>query len=151
MNRMISFGYGFADGKLSVIAEEAETVKGIFSDYVNGKILKEIADDLTARQVNFFNGKCSWNKNMIFRIIENGKYIGEDGYTDKVIQYSKSGVYDVNYIVNVVSKIIIETDGTVTVEMINGTKLNDREVGNANAGKKNSNENSRESDSRKAE
>lgn len=80
MNRMISFGYGFADGKLSVIAEEAETVKGIFSDYVNGKILKEIADDLTARQVNFFNGKCSWNKNMIFRIIENGKYIGEDGY-----------------------------------------------------------------------
>ena len=33
MNRMISFGYGFVDGKLSVIAEEAEIVKGIFSDY----------------------------------------------------------------------------------------------------------------------
>lgn len=29
MNRMISFGYGFVDGKLSVIAEEAEIVKGI--------------------------------------------------------------------------------------------------------------------------
>ena len=80
MNRMISFGYGFVDGKLSVIAEEAEIVKGIFSDYTNGKILKEIADDLTTRKVDFFNGKCSWNKNMIFRIIENGKYIGEDGY-----------------------------------------------------------------------
>ena len=63
----------------------------------------------------------------------------------------KSGVYDVNYIVNVVSKIIIETDGTVTVEMINGTKINNREVGNANAGKKNRNENRCESDSRKAE
>ena len=52
MNRMISFGYGFVDGKLSVIAEE-----GIFSDYTNGKILKEIADDLTTRKVDFFNGK----------------------------------------------------------------------------------------------
>ena len=302
MNRMISFGYGFVDGKLSVIAEEAEIVKGIFSDYTNGKNLKEIADDLTTRKVDFFNGKCSWNKNMIFRIIENGKYIGEDGYpaiipialferanlikkqkskvkielseeaetlkkyvycgkcgrllhrrskwrtrekwyclsdckceryiddrvimsavdtvgnairnnldllnvetcdtykrtqeimrytneiarmtssanpsfktgktmifecanlkfqacrenrslayTDKVIQYSKSGVFDMNYIVNVVSKIIIETDGTVTVVMINGTKINNGEVGNANAGKKNRNENRCESDSRKAE
>ena len=28
MNRMISFGYGFVDGKLSVIAEEAEIVNG---------------------------------------------------------------------------------------------------------------------------
>ena len=64
MNRMISFGYGFVDGELSVIAEEAEIVKGIFSDYTNGKILKEIADDLTTRKVDFFNGK----------------YIGEDGY-----------------------------------------------------------------------
>lgn len=63
----------------------------------------------------------------------------------------KSGVYDMNYIVNVVSKIIIETDGTVTVEMINGTKINNGEVGNANAGKKNRNENRCESDSRKAE
>ena len=72
-------------------------------------------------------------------------------YTDKVIQYSKSGVFDMNYIVNVVSKIIIETDGTVTVEMINGTKINNREVGNANAGKKNRNENRCESDFRKAE
>lgn len=54
MNRMISFGYGFVDGKLSVIAEEAEIVKGIFSDYTNGKILKEIADDLTTRKVDFF-------------------------------------------------------------------------------------------------
>ena len=53
MNRMISFGYGFVDGKLSVIAEEAEIVKGIFSDYTNGKILKEIADDLTTRKYDF--------------------------------------------------------------------------------------------------
>ena len=65
MNRMISFGYGFVDGKLSVIAEEAEIVKGIFSDYTNGKILKEIADDLTTRKVDFFNVSVSSDNSIL--------------------------------------------------------------------------------------
>ena len=80
MNRMISFGYGYKDGKLIVVESEAEIVKNIFTDYINGKILKEIADELTIKGIDFFNGKCCWNKNMVFRIIENKKYIGEDGY-----------------------------------------------------------------------
>lgn len=82
MNRMISFGYGYKDGKLIVIEQEAEIVKSIFTDYINGKILKEIADELTIKGIDFFNGKCCWNKNMVFRIIENKKYIGEDGYPE---------------------------------------------------------------------
>ena len=82
MNRMISFGYGYKDGKLIVVESEAEIVKSIFTDYINGKILKEIADELTIKGIDFFNGKCCWNKNMVFRIIENKKYIGEDGYPE---------------------------------------------------------------------
>ena len=84
MNRMISFGYGYKDGKLIVVESEAEIVKSIFTDYINGKILKEIADELTIKGVDFFNGKCCWNKNMVFRIIENKKYIGEDGYPENI-------------------------------------------------------------------
>ena len=79
MNRMISFGYGYKDGKLIVVESEAEIVKSIFTDYINGKILKEIADELTIKGIDFFNGKCCWNKNMVFRIIENKKYIGIPG------------------------------------------------------------------------
>lgn len=33
MNRMISFGYGYKDGKLIVVESEAEIVKSIFTDY----------------------------------------------------------------------------------------------------------------------
>lgn len=65
MNRMISFGYGYKDGKLIVVESEAEIVKSIFTDYINGKILKEIADELTIKGIDFFNGKCCWNKNMV--------------------------------------------------------------------------------------
>ena len=56
MNRMISFGYGYKDGKLIVVESEAEIVKSIFTDYINGKILKEIADELTIKGIDFFNG-----------------------------------------------------------------------------------------------
>ena len=82
MNRMISFGYGYKDGKLIVVESEAEIVKSIFTDYIKEKILKELADELIIKGVDFFNGKCCWNKNMVFRIIENKKYIGEDGYPE---------------------------------------------------------------------
>ena len=94
MNRMISFGYGYKDGKLIVVESEAEIVKSIFTDYINGKILKEIADELTIKSVDFFNGKCCWNKNMVFRIIENKKYIGEDGYPEIISfeQYEAANV-----------------------------------------------------------
>lgn len=94
MNRMISFGYGYKDGKLIVVESEAEIVKSIFTDYINGKILKEIADELTIKGIDFFNGKCCWNKNMVFRIIENKKYIGEDGYPEIISfeQYEAANV-----------------------------------------------------------
>ena len=53
MNRMISYGYGYKDEKLIVVESEAEIVKGIFTDYLNGKILKEIADELTIKGIDF--------------------------------------------------------------------------------------------------
>ena len=40
MNRMISFGYGYKDGKLIVVESDAEIVKSIFTDYINVKNLK---------------------------------------------------------------------------------------------------------------
>lgn len=79
-NRMISYGYGIENGKIVIIPSEAEVVKQIFIDYENGKILKEIAADLTERGIEFYDGNCNWNKNTVVRIIQNGKYIGEKNY-----------------------------------------------------------------------
>ena len=77
---MYSYGYGCVNGQLAVIPEEAVVVKKVFSDYISGKIMREIADELTATNVEFYCGKTVWNKGMIFRILENRKYIGEDLY-----------------------------------------------------------------------
>ena len=37
MNRMISFGYGYKDGKLIVVESEAEIVKSIFTECQEGQ------------------------------------------------------------------------------------------------------------------
>jgi len=79
-NRMISYGYGMRDGKLSVIEAEAEIVRRIFFEYIDGKRLDEIAEELTRESVEFFLGNCEWNKSRIKRILDNDKYIGAEGY-----------------------------------------------------------------------
>ena len=50
-NRMISYGYGIENGAITVIPSEAEIVKEIFNAYLSGKILKEIAIDLSEAEV----------------------------------------------------------------------------------------------------
>lgn len=79
-NRMYSYGYGIVNEKPAIIPEEATVVERIFSEYIAGKVLKSIAADLTAEKVVYFCDRTSWNKNMICRMIENRKYIGEDNY-----------------------------------------------------------------------
>ena len=79
-NRMISFGYGIDGNKICVIDREAVVVREIFEKYAAGKLLQEIDDELTVRNVDFFQGNCNWNKNRVSRIFENKMYIGADDY-----------------------------------------------------------------------
>ena len=93
-NRMISFGYGIDGNKIYIIDREAVVVREIFENYSDGKLLQEIADELTVRKVDFFLGNCNWNKNRISRIIENRKYIGEDGYPSIIEDALFQSAYD---------------------------------------------------------
>ncbi len=76
-NRSIPFGYCMVNGKYALNAPEAEAVRKIFADYIGGKSLKTIATEMT---VPYNTGKAVWNKNMVCRVLENKKYIGENGY-----------------------------------------------------------------------
>ncbi len=76
-NRSIPFGYCMLNGKYALNASEAEAVRKIFSDYIGGKSLKAIAAEM---QIPYNMGKTQWNKNMVCRVLENKKYIGENGY-----------------------------------------------------------------------
>ena len=76
-NRGIPFGYCMVNGKYALNAPEAEAVRNIFTDYIGGKSLKAIAAEM---QIPYNTGKAQWNKNMVCRVLENKKYIGENGY-----------------------------------------------------------------------
>ena len=76
-NRSIPFGYCMVNGKYALNVPEAEVVRKIFADYIGGKSLKAIASEM---QIPYNMGKAVWNKNMVCRVLENRKYIGESGF-----------------------------------------------------------------------
>lgn len=79
-SRWILFGYKMEYGNYLIVPHESETVKRIFSSYIDGMTLKSIADELTRENVSYKEGRTAWNKNMIARIIENPHYAGDDKY-----------------------------------------------------------------------
>ncbi len=76
-NRNIPFGYCVVNGKYTLSAPEADAVRKIFEEYIGGKSLKTIANEM---QIPYNSGKEKWNINMVARILENRKYIGDKGY-----------------------------------------------------------------------
>lgn len=87
-NRSIPFGYCMVNGKYALNAPEAEAVRKIFADYIGGKSLKTIAAEMT---VPYNTGKVVWNKNMVCRVLENRKYIGENSYP-QIVSESNFGL-----------------------------------------------------------
>ncbi len=83
-NRNIPFGYCVINGKYALNIHESESVQKIFSDYIGGKSLKTIAAEM---QIPYNANKTTWNKNMVSRVLENKKYIGENGYPQIVTQH----------------------------------------------------------------
>lgn len=79
-NRYVAFGYEITDGQFSVIESEKTIVQNIFGLYLNGKSFNEIATRMNDAGVSYNNDGRKWNKNIIKRIMENRRYIGEKGF-----------------------------------------------------------------------
>ena len=79
-NRYTPFGYHVEDGAISIAETEAAIIRQIFSDYIGGKSLKEIAAELTVRKVEYLPQKWQWNKNRVVRVINDIRYLGNDVY-----------------------------------------------------------------------
>lgn len=82
-NRVIPFGYSVSNGSYVVNTEEAEAIKRIFERYINGKSLNEIAGEMT---IPYHITKQKWNKNMVKRVLENRKYLGESGFPQIIMR-----------------------------------------------------------------
>lgn len=79
-NRRFPYGYEMQNGLIVICLKEADTVKQIFSQYLNGENLKNIAEKLTENQVEFLPGEYGWNKSRIKRMIDDKRYIGNNTY-----------------------------------------------------------------------
>ena len=75
-NRTIPFGYMMQNGEITTNPTEVFAVVTIFSDYLAGHSLLDIAKRM---EVPYSEGAV-WNKNMVKRILENEKYLGTDKF-----------------------------------------------------------------------
>lgn len=79
-NRTIPFGYCMKNGKIIVDFAESKAVIEIFEEYLNGSSLLQIARLMESEKIRYTADSDHWNKNMVKRIIENEKYLGNDKY-----------------------------------------------------------------------
>lgn len=78
-NRKQPFGYKMELGQIVIHPEEAEAVRYLFREYNQGKSFR----DLTKAMVDWgipYDGDKPWNKNMIARILADGRYTGLPPY-----------------------------------------------------------------------
>ena len=78
--RYLPFGYTIRNGHTVIEQQEADIVRNIFRSYIQGASLKEIAEDLTAKQIPYTERTCVWDKARISRILENTKYTGDEEF-----------------------------------------------------------------------
>lgn len=78
--RNIPFGYKRENGKILPHPMESEIVGRIFTAYLNGQSLLQIAESLNGLQVEYMPETVGWNKARLKRIIEDVRYLGKVAY-----------------------------------------------------------------------
>ncbi|WP_287607338.1 MULTISPECIES: recombinase family protein [Ruminococcus] len=85
-NRIIPFGYCMKNGVITTDPKEVCAVATIFSEYLSGKSLLQIAKLMESEKIRYNTDSDKWNKNMVKRIIENEKYLGTDKYPQLIAE-----------------------------------------------------------------
>lgn len=79
-NRVLPFGYCMRNGEIDTEPKEVYAVSTIFSEYLKGSSLLQIAKLMESEKIRYTADSEKWNKNMVKRIIENERYLGTDKY-----------------------------------------------------------------------
>lgn len=79
-NRTIPFGYCMRNGKIITESTESKAVVKIFEEYLNGSSFLQISRLMESEKIRYTVDSDHWNKNMVKRIIENEKYLGNGKY-----------------------------------------------------------------------
>lgn len=92
------------DGHLIIEPAEAEIVKRIYREYLQGASLKQIGDGLMADGILTGAGKPKWRPESVKKILKNEKYIGDallqKTYTVDVLTKKRDGIVPQYYVEN---------------------------------------------------
>ena len=78
--RKTPFGYMVRNGETVPCPKEAGAVRSIFTRYLSGDSYARIAEDMSKGNIPYHQHTSQWNKHMVKRILENGKYLGTEIY-----------------------------------------------------------------------
>ena len=78
-NRKLPFGYCLRNGQVREETTEAELVRLILRRHAEGASYGKMADELNATGCPYAPGR-PWNKNMVARILQDGRYLGNAEY-----------------------------------------------------------------------
>ena len=78
-NRTQPFGYRVEYGKVVLDPDEARWVVYIYEQYIMGESYKNLSDTLCGMGIHYDTDK-RWNKNMVARILQDRRYMGEGKY-----------------------------------------------------------------------
>ena len=78
--RKTPFGYMIRNGETVSCPMEADAVRNIFTRYLAGASFAKIAEEMSEGNIPYHQHTSQWNKHMVKRILENGKYLGTDIY-----------------------------------------------------------------------
>lgn len=65
------------DGRPEIVEEEATIIRRIYTDYLSGKTITKIAEDLTTAGIPTPGGKTKWRISTVRSILSNEKYKGD--------------------------------------------------------------------------
>ncbi len=85
-NRIIPFGYCMKNGEITTDPQEVYAVVTIFSKYLSGSSLLQIAKLMESEKIQYSEDSEYWNKNMVKRIIENEDYLGTGKYPQLIAE-----------------------------------------------------------------
>ena len=79
-NRKQLYGYCIRNGERTIVPEEAGTVSRVFTLYTQGLSYQAIADTLNGERIPYSPEVPLWDRHKIKRMLENPRYMGQNGY-----------------------------------------------------------------------
>lgn len=91
-SRYFPFGYHMTDGKIEIYSAESTLLRELFSCYLSGASLQQLADYAEQTGMRYRENTKHWNKNMIARMLDDERYWNSDDYPSIISKETGSAV-----------------------------------------------------------